>query len=86
MSIVLSIIDWFCYPPRQKKQKWSGRIWRRDHREGPINEMWTDLAIRFDETTGRPVIVECRREWADGNSENHQTVYLEAYRHPPNYG
>lgn len=72
-----SFYHWFCYSPRQKGQIWSGRIWRRDHREGPINEMWTQLSIQFDETAGRPVITECRREWADGNSENHRTNYFE---------
>ncbi|KAJ5111571.1 hypothetical protein N7532_002106 [Penicillium argentinense] len=66
-----------CYAPRNKGQKWNGRLWRREHREGPINEMWTDLSIRMDETTGRPVILECRREWRQGKSENHRTNYIE---------
>ncbi|KAJ5116145.1 hypothetical protein N7456_000493 [Penicillium angulare] len=66
---------WLCHAPRNKRRKWSGRLWRREHCEGPINEMWTDISIRTDEVTGRPVILECRREWPDGKSENHRTNY-----------
>lgn len=72
-----SFYHWFCHAPRQKSRKWNGRLWRREHREGPINEMWTDLSIRTDETTGRPVIIECRREWRHGKSENHRTTYIQ---------
>lgn len=72
-----SFYHWFCHAPRLKGHKWNGRLWRREHREGPINEMWTDLSIRIDETTGRPVILECRREWRGGKSENHRTNYVE---------
>lgn len=36
--------------------------------------MWADLSIQVDEK-GRPVILECRREWLDGGSENHRTYY-----------
>lgn len=77
-----SFYHWFCYAPRQKGRKWSGKSWRREHREGPINEMWTDLSIRKDETTGRPMIVECRREWPDGKSEHHRTTYTEPLSTP----
>lgn len=77
-----SFYHWFCHAPRQKGRQWNGRIWRREHREGPINEMWTDLSIRIDETTGRPVILECRREWRDGKSENHRTNYIEGLPTP----
>jgi len=72
-----SFYHWFCQAPRERGRKWNGRLWRREHREGPINEMWTDLSIRTDETTGRPVILECRREWLGGKSENHRTNYIE---------
>lgn len=77
-----SFYHWACYAPRQKGRKWSGRLWRREHREGPINEMWTDLSIRKDETTGRPMIIESRREWPDGKSENHRTTYIEPLSTP----
>lgn len=77
-----SFYHWVCHAPRQKGRKWNGRLWRREYREGPIHEMWTDLSIRTDETTGRPVILECRREWRDGKSENHRTNYIEALPTP----
>ncbi|CAI7640275.1 unnamed protein product [Penicillium manginii] len=72
-----SFYHWFCYAPRQKGQNWKDRIWRREHLEGPINEMWTDLSIRTDEKSGNPVIIECRREWYHGKSENHRTTYIQ---------
>ncbi|KAJ5367761.1 hypothetical protein N7541_001702 [Penicillium brevicompactum] len=72
-----SFYHWFCFAPRESGRKWNGRFWRREHQEGPINEMWTDLSIRKDEMTGRPVILECRREWRDGKSENHRTYYTQ---------
>lgn len=72
-----SFYHWFCHAPREEGRKWNGRFWRREHQEGPINEMWTDLSIRKDEKTGRPVILECRREWRDGKSENHRTYYTQ---------
>ncbi|KAJ6072174.1 hypothetical protein N7499_010188 [Penicillium canescens] len=72
-----SFYHWFCHAPREAGRKWNGRFWRREHQEGPINEMWTDLSIRTDETTGRPVILECRREWRHGGSENHRTYYTQ---------
>lgn len=78
-----SFYHWLCHAPRDKKQKWNGRLWRRQHREGPLHELWADLAIRTDEATGRPVIVECRREWRDGSSsENHRTIYTQALPTP----
>ncbi|CDM28284.1 hypothetical protein DTO013E5_3814 [Penicillium roqueforti] len=72
-----SFYYWFCQAPRDEYRRWKGRLWRREHQEGPINEMWTDLSIRTDERTGRPVILECRREWRDGKSENHRTYYTQ---------
>ncbi|KAJ6114489.1 hypothetical protein N7486_000267 [Penicillium sp. IBT 16267x] len=77
-----SFYHWFCYAPRHNRSKWSGRLWRREHCEGPINELWTDLSICTDEATGRPVILECRREYANGKSENHRTYYTQPLRTP----
>ncbi|KAJ5639209.1 uncharacterized protein N7484_007071 [Penicillium longicatenatum] len=77
-----SFYHWFCFAPRQNRRKWSGSIWRREHCEGPINELWTDLSITTDEVTGRPVILECRREYAEGKSENHRTYYTQALQTP----
>ncbi|KAK2754673.1 hypothetical protein FQN54_006806 [Arachnomyces sp. PD_36] len=51
------------------------RIWRRQHREGPINDSWTDLSLHTDSETGVLVIMECRREWQNGGSENFRTYY-----------
>ena len=70
-----SFYHWSCYAPNCGSKKGNGRLWRRDHREGPIHEMWADLSIQVDEKKGRPVILECRREWLDGGSENHRTYY-----------
>ncbi|CAG8906882.1 unnamed protein product [Penicillium nalgiovense] len=80
---VVSLIDqqessfyhWSCYSPDHENNLGNGRLWRREHREGPIHEMWADLSIQVDEEKGRPVILECRREWLDGGSENHRTYY-----------
>jgi len=80
---LVSIVDkqessfyyWSCYAPNRGRKKGSGSLWRREHREGPIHEMWADISIQLDEKTGRPVILECRREWLDGRSENHRTYY-----------
>lgn len=72
-----SFYRWFCFAPRQELKR-SGRLWRREHLEGPLTEIWTDLSIQIDETFGRPVILECRREWLYGNnSENHRTLYTQ---------
>ncbi|KAJ6117929.1 hypothetical protein N7523_005680 [Penicillium sp. IBT 18751x] len=72
-----SFYHWFCYSPSEKAEKWSGRLWRREHLEGVIDDTWTDLSIRTDETSGRPVITECRREYSGGKSEHHRTNYVE---------
>ncbi|KAJ5769436.1 hypothetical protein N7520_003995 [Penicillium odoratum] len=80
-----SFYHWFCYAPRHGRHKWNGRLWRRQHCEGPINEMFTDLSIRTDEVTGRPVILECRREWPDGKSENHRTYYTQPIPTPEEF-
>ncbi|SLM36063.1 F-box domain [Lasallia pustulata] len=53
------------------------RIWRRQHREGPINDSWTDLALHVDECTGNLLIVESRREWQNGQSTQWRTYYTQ---------
>ncbi|EAW09905.1 F-box domain protein [Aspergillus clavatus NRRL 1] len=50
--------------------------WRRQHREGPINESWSDLSLRVDEATNQLMILECRREWRNGGSDNCRTYYM----------
>ncbi|KAL9630137.1 MAG: hypothetical protein Q9204_004876 [Flavoplaca sp. TL-2023a] len=51
------------------------RIWRRDHREGPINDLWTDLQLVRDESTGELTIIEARKEWTAGSSTQRRTWY-----------
>lgn len=74
-------IDWTSYyicvrfPLSNPKDIQWQRIWRRQHREGPINDTWTNIALRADESTQQLVIVECRREWKNGGSENFRTYY-----------
>lgn len=51
------------------------QLWRRQHREGPINDSWTELSLHKDECTGNLLITECRREWKDGGSTQRRTYY-----------
>ena len=51
------------------------RIWRRHHKEGPINDLWTDLSLHKDEFTGEIFIVEARKEWTGGSSVQKRTWY-----------
>ena len=71
---------WICLDPKLTTHKdgvKTHRTWRRQHREGPINDSWSDLSLREDEETGKPMILECRREWRDGGSENCRTYYVQ---------
>ncbi|CAL8575636.1 hypothetical protein XPA_001549 [Xanthoria parietina] len=51
------------------------KIWRRHHREGPINDLWTDLQLVRDESTGELIIIEARKEWTEGSSTQRRTWY-----------
>ncbi|KAL2867296.1 F-box domain protein [Aspergillus lucknowensis] len=71
---------WICLDPRLQIPKEGvkpHRTWRRQHREGPINDTWSDLSLRQDESSGQLMILECRREWRDGGSENCRTYYIQ---------
>ncbi|KAL4784735.1 hypothetical protein BJX76DRAFT_204564 [Aspergillus varians] len=72
---------WLCLDPNLTIPKEGGvktyRTWRRQHREGPINDTWSDLSLREDEATGQLMILECRREWRNGGSENCRTYYVQ---------
>ncbi|KAJ9638813.1 hypothetical protein H2199_006673 [Coniosporium tulheliwenetii] len=59
------------------------QLFRRQHAEGPINDSWTDLSLQADERTGELMIVEARREWRDGGSEQHRTFYTRPIEFPP---
>ncbi|KAL8919293.1 MAG: hypothetical protein Q9208_006858 [Pyrenodesmia sp. 3 TL-2023] len=51
------------------------RIWRRHHKEGPINDLWTDLKLHRDEATGKLFVIEARKEWTGGSSAQSRTWY-----------
>ncbi|MCJ1477019.1 hypothetical protein MMC13_005690 [Lambiella insularis] len=53
------------------------RIWRRQQREGPIHDLWTDLTLRKDENSHNLVLSETRREWQDGFRKQKRTFYTE---------
>jgi len=53
------------------------RIWRRQQREGPIHDLWTDFSMRQDENSGNLILCESRREWQDGFSKQRRTFYTE---------
>ncbi|MCJ1420182.1 hypothetical protein MMC32_006539 [Xylographa parallela] len=53
------------------------RIWRRQQREGPIHDLWTDFTMRQDENSRDLVLNESRREWQDGFSKQKRTFYTE---------
>ena len=57
------------YPVRHK------RVWRRQHREGVINDNWTDLSMHKNEKTGIVTIVEARKEYLGTSSEAVRTFY-----------
>jgi hypothetical protein len=76
-----SYYEWICIPPAfNRRRVRMERIWRRDHLEGPINDTWTEMSLRMDEATGRPMILECRREWREGRSDHVRTYYAEPLR------
>ena len=78
-------IDWtsyyHCYrfPLHNAKQETLQytQIWRRQHREGPINDSWTSLSLQKDEGTGKVTICEARREWKNGSSVQERNFYLQ---------
>ncbi|ORY13182.1 F-box domain-containing protein [Clohesyomyces aquaticus] len=52
------------------------RVYRRQHKEGPIHDSWTNLTIQTDELTNKPFIVEARREWLNSSSRQLRTFYI----------
>ena len=59
----------------QNAEYW--RIWRRQQREGPIHDLWTDFSMQQDENSHDLVLNESRREWQDGFSKQKRTFYTE---------
>lgn len=82
-SFEVEEIDWTSYyhccrfPLRDPTPEHLERrqIFRRQHRDGPINDSWTDIALDKDERTGTIFITECRREWKQGGSDQQRTYY-----------
>ncbi|KAL9026345.1 MAG: hypothetical protein Q9196_004980, partial [Gyalolechia fulgens] len=64
------------------------RIWRRHHNEGPINDLWTDLKLHKDETTGELFVMEARKEWIGDSTVQKRTWYRQTLpsRFPPPEG
>ena len=60
------------------------RIWRRQHREGVINDLWTDLSLQKDDETGIVTIVEGRKEWLEGQGKQTRTFYRHPLHFPDN--
>lgn len=50
-------------------------MWRRQHREGPIDDRWASLSLHLDESSGHVNIVETRREFTAGASNSQRTCY-----------
>ncbi|RAL09226.1 F-box domain protein [Aspergillus homomorphus CBS 101889] len=74
---------WLCVSPTEDtKQSTINFKWRRQHREGPVNDTWSDLSLRVDEATKQLLILECRREWINSGSENIRTYYMQALPSP----
>lgn len=59
------------------------RIWRRQHREGPIDDRWTNLRLDVDEATGKLRIMESRKEWYQGSSKSQRTYYITNIKFKP---
>ena len=57
-------------------------IWRRQHREGPINDTWTSISLQVDVETNQVMIVESRKEWLEGRSEAVRTCYTTPFLLP----
>lgn len=52
------------------------RIWRRQHREGPINDAYLNISLQEDQQTGAITIVEARQEFLNGGSEQTRSFYF----------
>lgn len=77
-------IDWsssyVCYRipvGRSREEKVQRRrIWRRQHREGPINDAYLNISLQEDQQTGAITIVEARQEFLNGGSEQTRSFYF----------
>lgn len=62
------------YLTAEKLQRKS--IWRRQHREGPINDAYLSISLQEDQQTGAITIVEARQEFLNGGSEQTRSFYF----------
>lgn len=62
--------------PLPKRVEKDERLYRRQHKQGPIHDSWTDLSLQLDERTNETVIVESRREWVQASSRQSRTFYV----------
>ncbi len=53
-------------------------LWRRDRTAGPLDDRWTFLRIFKDETTGKLMVVEARKEWLSGRISARRAYYTTA--------
>ncbi|KAF1815263.1 hypothetical protein P152DRAFT_512522 [Eremomyces bilateralis CBS 781.70] len=73
-----SLFDCICFPlakPYSADLKRNKRIYRRQHDEGPLDDLWTVLGLQVKEDIGKLTIVEGRREWTNGGSSAYRTFY-----------
>lgn len=74
-----SFYHYICFPlddPNPERIEKNDQLYRRQHKEGPIHDSWTDLTLQVDERTNEIVIVESRREWAQSSSRQSRTFYI----------
>ena len=70
-------------PSRKRIEKTEDRnMWRRQHNEGPLDDRWSSLSITTDESTGDPIILECRKEIASGQRTAYKTKVIFPTRSP----
>ncbi|KAF1962210.1 hypothetical protein CC80DRAFT_542530 [Byssothecium circinans] len=84
-SFEVEEIDWTSFyhcisfplsQPFGKNIEINKKVYRRQHKEGPIHDSWTELTLQFDDRTNKPIIVESRREWIGSSSKQLRTFYM----------
>ncbi|KAK0369354.1 F-box domain-containing protein [Colletotrichum limetticola] len=64
----------------EDKQLMSESMFRRDHREGPVDDRWSTLSLEKDPKTGVLHVAECRRERSYESGETPRTMYRTAVK------
>lgn len=80
-----SFYHWVRFPlnnPTPDEVQTDDRLYRRQHKQGPIHDSWTDLTLQIDERTNETVVVESRREWAQASSRQSRTFYVTKIKVP----